>query len=306
LFYHQLVERRDPRHQTLRGASTFAEFRAGMEFLRDRMHPLTPEEFLQLLAGGGPWPPRAVLVTFDDGYRTNLRAGAILAELGMSGIFFVNSDALDAGFMPWYLRFANIVSSNTRDVCESPIGTFRLSGSHERRKSLARMKEHLLSVSAEERERRLDELSAALGSQVDPSDESFAFMTPDELRRLSAMGMMIGSHGASHDNLCNCDDARLRAEIVECSRRLSDAIDGPIRTMSYPDGRYDRRVIEAVRSCHEAAFAATALTSFGSPYELPRRAADGAADLSEVCSWKYVPKLRFNRLAKRLLGIPVG
>jgi len=306
LFYHQLVERRDPRHQILRGATTFAEFRAGMEFVRDRMHPLTPEEFLLLLRRGGPWPRRAVLLTFDDGYRTNLRAGAVLAELNMSGIFFVNADAVDGGFMPWYLRFAHIVSSNVRDTCESPIGPFRLSGSHVRRKSMARMKEFLLSVSASDRERRLDDLAAALGSPANPSDDSFAFMSADELRRLSAMGMMIGNHGASHDNLRNCDDARLRTEIAESNRRLSAAIDSPIRTMSYPDGRYDRRVVEAARSCHEAAFAASPLISFSSPYELPRRAADGADDLSHVCSPTYVAKLRLNHLAKRLLGIPVG
>jgi hypothetical protein len=168
------------------------------------------------------------------------------------------------------------------------------------------MKEFLLSVSASERDRRLDDLADALGSSPCPSDEAFAFMSAEELRRLSAMGMMIGNHGASHDNLCICDDARLHAEITDGNRRLSAAIDAPVRTLSYPDGRYDRRVVEAARSCHEAAFAASPLVPFASPFELPRRAADGIADLSQVCSPTYVAKLRLNRLAKRLLGIPVG
>jgi peptidoglycan/xylan/chitin deacetylase (PgdA/CDA1 family) len=44
-----------------------------------------------LVKSGGPFPPRTLAITFDDGYRDNLFAARILARHGLSACFFVTT-----------------------------------------------------------------------------------------------------------------------------------------------------------------------------------------------------------------------
>jgi len=77
-----------------------ALFRAHMEYLRRRAQPLPLEGLLRALDAGDV-PERAVVVTFDDGYRDALDASGILQELGIPATFFVNSDAIERPHEAW-------------------------------------------------------------------------------------------------------------------------------------------------------------------------------------------------------------
>lgn len=51
----------------------------------------------------GTLPPRAVVVTFDDGYASTLNAAPILEEVGFPGTVFVVTDFVDSGeLLSWY------------------------------------------------------------------------------------------------------------------------------------------------------------------------------------------------------------
>ncbi|MGI8462505.1 MAG: polysaccharide deacetylase family protein [Solirubrobacterales bacterium] len=87
-------------------------------------------------------------------------------------------------------------------------------------------------------------------------------MSWDELAELAAAGWEIGSHTKSHPHLTELGDAELAAELgeskAECERRLGV----PCRTLAYPYGDEDGRVVAAtVEAGYEAA---AALRSRGS------------------------------------------
>jgi peptidoglycan/xylan/chitin deacetylase (PgdA/CDA1 family) len=70
-------------------------FAAQMELLRARFHPIAIEDLLAARRGERPLPERAVLVTFDDGYRDALlEAGPILRRLGIPAVMFLATDFL--------------------------------------------------------------------------------------------------------------------------------------------------------------------------------------------------------------------
>jgi peptidoglycan/xylan/chitin deacetylase (PgdA/CDA1 family) len=68
-------------------------------------------------------------------------------------------------------------------------------------------------------------------------------MTWDELRRLSAAGWEIGSHTVTHPYLPELGDVELRQELVDSKERLEREIGQPCRTIAYPSGRFDDRVM---------------------------------------------------------------
>jgi len=72
------------------------------------------------------------------------------------------------------------------------------------------------------------------------------FLSPAALRTLAALpGAKIGSHGANHVALTQCDDATLRNELTSSRHYLEDELGREVRTLAYPYGAADHRVRDA-------------------------------------------------------------
>jgi peptidoglycan/xylan/chitin deacetylase (PgdA/CDA1 family) len=67
------------------------------------------------------------------------------------------------------------------------------------------------------------------------------------IKGLARLGVEFGSHGHSHVNLCRCDDESLRRELEHSKALLEDIMGRKVNYISYPFGRYNQRVLEAVR-----------------------------------------------------------
>ena len=83
-----------------------------------------------------------------------------------------------------------------------------------------------------------------------------AHMGWGEIRRLSdAGGVAFGSHSVSHANLVKCTPGGLERELLSSKRELEERTGRPARSFSYPYGRVNPVVAEAVRRAgYEAAF----------------------------------------------------
>lgn len=94
----------------------------------------------------------------------------------------------------------------------------------------------------------------------------------DELRELHARGWEIGSHTHTHPHLTTLDDDRLEAELRDSLQACEAAIGAPCRTLAYPYGDHDERVITATREAGYTGAAAlpSPLTAASDPYSYPR------------------------------------
>lgn len=70
----------------------------------------------------------------------------------------------------------------------------------------------------------------------------------DELRDLAASGWEIGSHTCSHPHLTALDDATLARELTGSRAAMEEGMGQPCRSIAYPYGDVDERVIEATRA----------------------------------------------------------
>jgi len=75
-----------------------AVFREQMRYLKDnRYHVLSAEELLAFVEHRRPLPPRSVLITIDDGYRSIYEtAYPVLREFGFTAVLFVYTEVIDA------------------------------------------------------------------------------------------------------------------------------------------------------------------------------------------------------------------
>ncbi|HEV7517159.1 MAG TPA: polysaccharide deacetylase family protein [Thermoanaerobaculia bacterium] len=63
----------------------------------------------------------------------------------------------------------------------------------------------------------------------------------EELRRLAASGIEIGSHSRTHRDLTGCSAEELTAEVAGSRQDLETALGRPVHTFCYPYGRLDGR-----------------------------------------------------------------
>ncbi len=300
VYFHQIVANPRPGHDFFRFSPTPESFHLFVRQLKQRYRPLTMDDFYRGWQDGRRWPPRSVLLTFDDGFRNNLYAARILREEGLSGIFFVLSEPLDRDFIPWYLRFAHIRTMRRRHRCTLDGRTYDLRIDLQRRRWLYRFKERILSVPPPEAEEMIDRLAEELdATPIDPNDEDYAFFRPDDLREMVAMGMEIGAHSATHINLAQATDEELHYEVVESRKKLGDILDRPVTLISYPDGRFDDRVVRLASQHYRFAFAASPHYAPDNPWRFPRRLGD--TSLATLSPW-YPLKRRGIGLIKRCLG----
>jgi len=73
------------------------------------------------------------------------------------------------------------------------------------------------------------------------------FMNWAGVRELIGQGHEVGSHGWSHVLLTQCSASELRNELVRSKETIEQRVGQPIEAISVPSGRWNRRVLQAVR-----------------------------------------------------------
>lgn len=235
-------------------SATAADFREQMDTIKRDFTPMRFDEVIDCLDRGRPLPPRAVLVTFDDGYDDNYRiAFPILRELGMSAMFFVSTGHIDTGVPYAYDWAVHMICRARADRMLLPEGgiDWPLPASLADRRMLAnRFLRTLKGFPAPLQERLIAKLEQDWGMPRTPHADCRP-MSWDELREMQAGGMEIGSHGVHHRMLAKMPREMMIEEINESKRALDQHLRSPAQVLSYPVGgfdAYDEKVVEAARA----------------------------------------------------------
>jgi peptidoglycan/xylan/chitin deacetylase (PgdA/CDA1 family) len=254
---------------------TAAEFERQMRALRANFSPLPLQEAIGRL-GAGSLPPRAVSVTFDDGYADNAEiALPILGRCGIPATFFVATGYLNGGRM-WndtVIEAVKRLPGPSADLSAFGMGVVSTGSPAAKRAAVAQILGQWKYRPFAEREG----LAASLGQLAGVLPQSVLMMRDAQVKELRAAGMDIGAHTVSHPILAMAADADARREIIESRRYLGELLREPIPLFAYPNGQpgrdYDARHVAMVR---EAGYQAAVSTAWGvaarrsEVFQLPR------------------------------------
>jgi peptidoglycan/xylan/chitin deacetylase (PgdA/CDA1 family) len=128
----------------------------------------------------------------------------------------------------------------------------------------------------------------------DPLGPRKPLLTADGIREAAAAGVEIGSHGLTHVDLTEADDAALRAETAGSRALLAELTGAPVAGFCYPYGTVDRRAVDAVRAAGYRYACAIDPGPLTGPHALPRLHI-GQRDTAVRLHLKY----RLHRLRRR-------
>lgn len=255
-----------------------------MTFIAARYQTVPLARVVDWLEGRGTVPSRAVVVTFDDGYRNVLtQAAPILKALGIPATFFVATDFVHGGKMLWTDRLlsALFLTRVSRLPIEWSGGALDLPLQSDADKMAADRSLLAVCKSLPDDERlallaRIIERLEVDESRLASAWADHAPVSPDELKHLPDYGIEVGSHTCSHAIVKRMTTEQMRHELRESKRLVETSVGRPCEQFSYPNGsaadfdaRTRQQVIDAGYRCAVTTIK-TVVTPGRDPFEIPR------------------------------------
>jgi peptidoglycan/xylan/chitin deacetylase (PgdA/CDA1 family) len=271
LNYHRVLERADP---LLDAEPDLAAFRWQMKLLADCFNVLPLDQAVDALARG-TMPPRAVCITFDDGYRsTHDLALPVLREFGFPATVFVTTGYVGSGSM-WNDRILESLrgmEAQRLDLSDAGLGSYAVGTLAERRETVALLTERAKYLTPKLRQELVERLDRRVAAR-----DNGPMLTDDMIRSMARQGIEIGAHTISHPILSRLDDESASFEIAESKRQLEAITGKPVRYFAYPNGKpgidfHDRHMAMARAAGFDAAFSTSmgAANSQHDRFALPR------------------------------------
>jgi peptidoglycan/xylan/chitin deacetylase (PgdA/CDA1 family) len=240
LTYHRIGTRREVYPETSSLAEcTTEQFAAHMAWLRRYATPIDVTTFDAIVNDGAPCPNRAVLVTFDDGYRADMfRVRPSLEETGIRPVMFLPTDFIGTRRRFWWDRIGFCVETSVRRRLVVELGhrvDLPLDTSADRDAASALLLGHAKWLAPEAREAWLAALeeAAGIGSSAEASDPIVASW--DEVRELSSC-FDYGEHTMSHPLLSRTPPEQIRHELAGAKARVEAEVGRPCISFAIPFG----------------------------------------------------------------------
>ena len=272
LNYHRILQNADP---FLDSEPDIETFHWQMELLASCFNVMPLPEALDCLAKER-MPPRAVCISFDDGYRSvHDLALPVLKKFSLPATVFVTSGYIDGDNM-WNDRIIEAVRQlppGELDLRDTGLGVHSVRHMADRKITVNRLIETSKYLPPKARADLPLRLEALAGN--DPGQG--LMLTREMVCSLARQGIEIGAHTVSHPILMSLEDNDARHEIRASKQQLEAIIEKPVRLFAYPNGKlgkdFDQR---HVTMANEAGFTAAFTTSRGAAtgrhdrFQLPR------------------------------------
>jgi len=249
-----------------------AVFQRQLEYLKCRYEVIRPEDFRAFIERGTALPPRAVLITCDDGLLNTLTDMLpVLLDERVSCLFFVTAASCgDNPGMLWYEELYHLMCIEplrdgewhllSKDTASSTQETFQ-----------GKWWDTVRSASRLELDARTDwmaHLRRRRGStRAFRSERRWRLLDAAELTKLAESGMSVGAHTISHPVLSVCSEGESRREIETSKTEIERVLSRVVWAFAYPYGDFLTMGEREVRLAKESGFSCAFLNIPNGPID---------------------------------------
>lgn len=254
------------------------------------------------------------VITFDDGWQSNLRiAVPILERFGYPVCIYISTEHLGAGSEVFNVALSYMIHRSGCDTLTLKGLHPQLDGSYDlgtdpEGAALTLIRAAEAAFSLADRQRALRPIAEALGFDLDEvlKDGRFRLLSRAELQLLSRRGIEIQLHTHTH-RLPDDDFSSMAAEIDENRKTIADIVGITPRHFCYPSGHYSQHHPEWLRALGivSATTCDPGLNNSSTPVMLLRRYldSDSSSDIAfeaEICGIRELARWIRARLSRRI------
>lgn len=192
-------------------------FKAHLEYLSKRYQLISLDTLLRAIENGKPSdiPPKALVVTLDDGHKSNYELLATIKEFNIRPTIYVCSNIIGTNRHFWWLGVSN---SSVRGIKRLPT------------------------------DRALKKLKRDVGYDMTKKYPERQALSESEILEMEPY-VDFGAHTKFHPILPQSKDGQCLEEIRDSKESLDRLLDKSVEHFAYPNGDYGEREVQYVKKC---------------------------------------------------------
>jgi len=211
-------------------------FEKQMEGL-SRYHNVYPLEELVERALRRDIPPKAVAITFDDGYRDSYdNAFPILKRFGFPATIFLTTGTIESQIPLWHDRVFHAFGETQDPVAtiggkQFPLGTFK-----ERASAIFAFRQYLRNYEYNRWNGLIEQLCTDLGVAWANCQRNAEKLSWSQVEEMSKYHVTFGAHTVTHPILTNLALPEAMDEVLASKKTIEKRLNAPVRLFAYPNG----------------------------------------------------------------------
>jgi peptidoglycan/xylan/chitin deacetylase (PgdA/CDA1 family) len=224
--------------------------------LKGQGTPLSMDQVINCYQSGEEYPPRAFVVSFDDGFENNYSVAApVLKDLNVPAIFYITTDFIENNSMSWIDRIELCIENTTVSKIHLPWhpGEVEMKDNAGKIVILEEIRRHVKSDPSIDVENLIENIfdQCRLASVKSSDDALDLKMSWDQAKRLADdEDYIIGGHSHYHSILSFLSPVDLQNEIDLSLLLLEEKLAYKTVHYSYPEGLehcYSQAVIQVLQ-----------------------------------------------------------
>jgi peptidoglycan/xylan/chitin deacetylase (PgdA/CDA1 family) len=247
LIYHRICPKKDK--WSLEPLSPDI-FETQMKYFTQNYEILSLDELVQSIKSGKSFPKKAIVVTFDDGYKDNyLYAYPVLRKYKIPATIFLTTGYIGASELFWWDKVAYIIENNpsTKRLNLKGLGSYSIQSGPYKTRDILEICEKLTKVSDHKKNSIIEKLLDICQVEI-PRDLGKKFILSwKEVKEMDKAGVTFGAHSVNHSILINMPLEQSKNEIVQSKQDIEEKLGKEVTAFSYPNGNFNAEIVELVR-----------------------------------------------------------
>lgn len=247
LMYHRVSPKIDP--WSLSSLSP-QSFETQIKYFSSNYKILSLNRLIEYIVHGEPFPEKAVVMTFDDGYKDNYRyAYPILNRYNIPATIFLTTGHIGTGNLFWWDKVSYIIQQTSLDEINlNEFGSFSLRSEKEKSRAKSALFEGLKKLPWEKKDLLIDELLVISGEEIPDDLGEKLILSWEDIKEMSCNGITFGAHTVNHPILTNLPLDQAKLEIIQSKMDIEKNLGHRVNAFSYPHGAFSPDVAELVRT----------------------------------------------------------
>lgn len=218
-------------------SATPSEFTEQMRFIGQNYNVIPVDQVIAAIERGQKLPPRAVLLTFDDGYRDfRETAWPILKSMDLPAVLFVSTVYLnDTAQVYWWDALYQIVTGTTaREIVVDGLEPFNLADKTSKLDAYNRLRRHLTGMGISQRASCI----AALQNSTEIVPRRWdSLLDWDDVHKMSTEGLVVAPHTHTHAMMARLTVDQMWSESTISREQIRKHLGKDYPVFCYPNGR---------------------------------------------------------------------
>jgi len=220
-------------------------FRRQISYLNKNYNIIRLDQLVEIYRKGEKLPERAVVITFDDGYKSNYAlAFPVLKELDAFATIFITTNFIEYEEFLWPDRVEYALDKTPVTmfdlVVNNEITHFDIPDTESRIACYQKINALLKNVTRESRGKVINELERKLGCKLAMNGDVHNIYRPlawGEVMEMTGSGLVsIGSHTISHGIVTKFSTEKMREELSLPKQVIEKHTGVPCTLFAYPNG----------------------------------------------------------------------